>query len=76
MREREFGHPSTFFSQPSIVTSGQVLANITAMGSEKFGLERLGGQTVGKMDFDKMNTLGGSLVSITIFHRIVRLSCL
>eukprot|EP01036_Dinobryon_divergens_P025978 gene25978-34578_t len=41
--------------------AGQVLSNITAMGSEKFGLERLGGKTVGKIDFDKMNKLGGSL---------------
>lgn len=41
--------------------AGQVLANITAMGSEKFAQERLGGKTIGKVDFDKMNTLGGSL---------------
>ena len=32
------------------------------MESEKFGRERLvGGTPVGKFDFDKMNTLGGSL---------------
>lgn len=41
--------------------AGQVLANIVAMGSEKFGQERLGGKPIGKFDFDKMNTLGGSL---------------
>lgn len=42
--------------------AGQVLANVTAMASEKFGRERLpGGTAVGKFDFNKMNTLGGSL---------------
>jgi len=41
--------------------AGQVLSNITAMASDKFGQERLGGKKVGQMDFDKMNTLGGSL---------------
>jgi acetyl-CoA acyltransferase len=42
--------------------AGQVLANLTAMASEKFCQERLpGGKAIGKMDFDKMNTLGGSL---------------
>jgi acetyl-CoA acyltransferase len=41
--------------------AGQVLSNITAMASEKFGQERLGGSPIGKFDFDKMNTLGGSL---------------
>lgn len=39
-----------------------MLANITAMGSEKFAKESLpGGNMVGKMDFSKMNTCGGSL---------------
>lgn len=42
--------------------AGQVLSNIAAMESEKFSRDRLiGGQPVGKFDFDKMNTLGGSL---------------
>lgn len=42
--------------------AGQVLANLTAMASEKFGQERLpGGKAIGKIDFEKMNTLGGSL---------------
>lgn len=44
--------------------AGQVLSNITAMESEKFCSERLPGNTgkaLGKFDFDKMNTLGGSL---------------
>jgi len=41
--------------------AGQVLANITAMGSEKFAEERGLGGIVGKVDFSKMNTLGGSL---------------
>ena len=42
--------------------AGQVLSNITAMGSDKFGRDRLpGGKALGKMDLDKMNLLGGSL---------------
>lgn len=42
--------------------AGQVLANIAAMASEKFAAERLpGGKPVGRFDFEKMNTLGGSL---------------
>lgn len=42
--------------------AGQVLANIAAMGSDKFAKESLeGGQAVGQMDFSKMNTCGGSL---------------
>jgi acetyl-CoA acyltransferase len=42
--------------------AGQVLANITAMGSDKFNQERLDGTNLlGKMDFSLMNTLGGSL---------------
>jgi len=42
--------------------AGQVLSNITAMQSDKFGADRLlAGKAVGQFDFDKMNTLGGSL---------------
>lgn len=41
--------------------AGQVLANCTAMASEKFAAERLGGKKVGEIDFAKTNTLGGSL---------------
>lgn len=42
--------------------AGQVLANINAMQSDKFGKERLlAGGALGTFDFDKMNTLGGSL---------------
>jgi len=42
--------------------AGQVLANINAMASEKFGQERfLAGKALGKMDFAKMNIHGGSL---------------
>jgi len=42
--------------------AGQVLSNMTAMGSEKFCQERLpGGKFVGQMDMSKVNTLGGSL---------------
>jgi len=45
--------------------AGQVLANIAAMASDKFGRERLGGR-VGQMDLDKMNALGGSLVTLCL----------
>eukprot|EP00595_Chromulina_sp_UTEXLB2642_P003723 CAMPEP_0196765364 /NCGR_PEP_ID=MMETSP1095-20130614/8282_1 /TAXON_ID=96789 ORGANISM="Chromulina nebulosa, Strain UTEXLB2642" /NCGR_SAMPLE_ID=MMETSP1095 /ASSEMBLY_ACC=CAM_ASM_000446 /LENGTH=332 /DNA_ID=CAMNT_0042123293 /DNA_START=263 /DNA_END=1262 /DNA_ORIENTATION=+ len=42
--------------------AGQVLANITALQSESFAKSRFAsGKPVGKFDFDKMNTLGGSL---------------
>ena len=42
--------------------AGQVLSNITALASPKFAEERLpGGDPVGQMDFNIMNTLGGSL---------------
>jgi len=42
--------------------AGQVLANCTAMASDKFCSERMpDGKTVGKIDFAKTNTLGGSL---------------
>jgi len=42
--------------------AGQVLANIAAMASDKFGKERFpSGKAVGQMDFGIMNTLGGSL---------------
>lgn len=42
--------------------AGQVLANIAAMASDKFAKDRFAsGKPVGSMDFDKMNTLGGSL---------------
>jgi acetyl-CoA acyltransferase len=42
--------------------AGQVLANMAAMGSDKFASERLpGGKVVGKFDMSKVNTRGGSL---------------
>jgi len=42
--------------------AGQVLSNLTAMASETFAKERFpSGKPVGKFDFEKMNTLGGSL---------------
>jgi len=41
--------------------AGQVLANTTAMSSDSFAAKNLGGATVGKVDWDKTNTLGGSL---------------
>lgn len=42
--------------------AGQVLANMVAMGSEKFAAERLpGGKIIGKFDMGNVNTRGGSL---------------
>ena len=42
--------------------AGQVLANMTAMASDKFGVDRLGRKAaLGKFDMDKVNTRGGSL---------------
>jgi acetyl-CoA acyltransferase len=42
--------------------AGQVLANIAAMGSDKFAKDRfVDGKAMGNMDFSKMNTCGGSL---------------
>lgn len=42
--------------------AGQVLSNVTAMASASFASSSLpGGRPVGQIDFDKMNTLGGSL---------------
>lgn len=42
--------------------AGQVLANMTAMASEKFAASNLpGGSPVGQMDHSIVNTLGGSL---------------
>lgn len=45
-----------------LISTGQVLANMAAMGSEKFCADRLpGGKVVGNFDFSKVNTRGGSL---------------
>lgn len=41
--------------------AGQLLSNLVAMDSDKFGEEKLGGKKVGAIDMDKMNTKGGSL---------------
>eukprot|EP00797_Seminavis_robusta_P028766 Sro565_g167690.2 (287) ;mRNA; f:53270-54130 len=41
--------------------AGQILSNLTAMDSQKFADDKFGGKKVGKVDFDKMNTKGGSL---------------
>lgn len=44
------------------IPTGQVLANMVAMGSEKFCAERIpGGKVVGKFNYDNVNTKGGSL---------------
>ena len=41
--------------------AGQILSNLTAMGSQKFADEHFGGKKVGQVDMDKLNTKGGSL---------------
>jgi len=41
--------------------AGQVLSNLTAMNSQKFADENFGGNVVGEIDMDRMNTKGGSL---------------
>ena len=41
--------------------AGQILSNLEAMSSQKFADEKFGGKIVGKVDFDKLNTKGGSL---------------
>ena len=42
--------------------AGQVLANMTAMASDKFAKERFpGGKPIGQIDMSKTNLLGGSL---------------
>ena len=42
--------------------AGQVLANVNALDSQKFYDSHLGGKTkAGKFDWDKFNTVGGSL---------------
>eukprot|EP00978_Attheya_sp_CCMP212_P038949 scaffold198155_cov58-Attheya_sp.AAC.3 len=41
--------------------AGQILSNMVAMGSQTFADTNFGGKRVGTVDFDKMNTKGGSL---------------
>jgi len=41
--------------------AGQILSNMVAMGSQTFADKNFGGKRVGTVDFDKMNTKGGSL---------------
>mmetsp|Transcript_6998 Transcript_6998/g.14423 ORF Transcript_6998/g.14423 Transcript_6998/m.14423 type:complete len:457 (-) Transcript_6998:934-2304(-) len=41
--------------------AGQILSNLVAMDSDKFADDKLGGNKVGAVDVDKMNTKGGSL---------------
>lgn len=41
--------------------AGQILANLTAMESQKFADDKFNGKKVGKVDMDKLNTKGGSL---------------
>ena len=41
--------------------AGQILSNLTAMSSQKFADEKLGGRKVGEVNMDKLNTKGGSL---------------
>jgi len=41
--------------------AGQILSNLTAMGSQKFADDNFNGKKVGSVDMDKLNTKGGSL---------------
>lgn len=41
--------------------AGQILSNLTAMNSQKFADENLGGKKVGEVRMDKLNLKGGSL---------------
>jgi acetyl-CoA acyltransferase len=41
--------------------AGQILSNLTAMASQKFADEKFGGKKVGEVEYDKLNTRGGSL---------------
>jgi acetyl-CoA acyltransferase len=41
--------------------AGQVLANLTAMNSEKWAREHLNSGKIGEVDMSRLNTLGGSL---------------
>jgi acetyl-CoA acyltransferase len=41
--------------------AGQLLSNLTAMNSDKFAQEKLGGKKIGGVDMDRLNTRGGSL---------------
>ena len=41
--------------------AGQILSNLTAMKSQKFADDHFGGKIVGNVDYDKLNTKGGSL---------------
>lgn len=41
--------------------AGQILSNLTAMASEKFAEEKLGGHRIGDVDMDRLNVKGGSL---------------
>ena len=44
-----------------VAFAGQILSNLAAMDSDKFAQEKLGGNKIGAIDVDKMNTKGGSL---------------
>jgi acetyl-CoA acyltransferase len=41
--------------------AGQILSNLTAMNSQRFADENLGGKKVGEVRMDKLNIKGGSL---------------
>lgn len=41
--------------------AGQILSNLTAMGSQTFADEKFGGKRVGNVAMEKLNTKGGSL---------------
>lgn len=41
--------------------AGQILSNLTAMGSQTFADEKFGGKRIGNVAMEKLNTKGGSL---------------
>ncbi len=41
--------------------AGQILSNLVAMNSQSFADDKFGGEKVGEIDMDKLNTKGGSL---------------
>lgn len=41
--------------------AGQILSNLTAMESQQFADDKFNGKRMGRVDMDKLNTMGGSL---------------
>ena len=59
--------------------AGQILSNLTAMESQKFANEKFNGKRMGRVDMNKLNTMGGSLAlghvsSLSILNSMVHAS--